>query len=499
MPRRPLDEYRAKRDPARTREPVPPPDAPLPDGEGRTFVIQEHHARALHWDLRLERDGVLVSWAVPKGLPQEPGTNHLAVHTEDHPMEYATFSGDIPAGEYGGGQMSIWDRGTYETVKWSDREVQVVLHGERVQGRYVLFRTRGRGRSGGSDDGGGRGDDERSWMVHRMDPPTRPDWTPLPDLVRPMAAVAGELPPDDDAWAYEMKWDGVRAVAYVDGGRVRLMSRNDLDVTRSYPEIAGLGEQLGSTQAVLDGELVTFDQRGAPDFGRLQQRMHVADPAVARRLAQSVPVVYLVFDVLHLDGRDTLDLSYDERRDLLDGLGLAGRSWQTPPSFDGPGAAVLAASRENGLEGVLAKKRRSPYRPGRRSPDWVKVKHVRMQEVVLVGWKPGKGARAETLGSLVLGVPDDDGVLRPAGSVGTGFARRTLDDLLRRLAPLETRSSPFTVRLPAADTRDVHWVRPELVGEVAFTEWTSDGRLRHPSWRGLRPDKSPADVVVEST
>lgn len=494
MPRRPLDEYRAKRDPARTREPVPPPDAPLPEGEDRTFVIQEHHARALHWDLRLERDGVLVSWAVPKGLPQVPGTNHLAVHTEDHPMEYATFEGDIPAGEYGGGQMAIWDRGTYETVKWSDREVQVVLHGERVQGRYVLFRTRGRGRAG---SGAAARDDERSWMVHRMDPPTRPDWTPLPELVRPMAAVLGELPPDDDAWAYEMKWDGVRAVAYVDGGRVRLMSRNDLDVTRSYPEIAGLGEQLGSTQAVLDGELVTFDQRGAPDFGRLQQRMHVADPAVARRLSQSVPVVYLVFDVLHVDGRDTVDLPYDERRALLDDLGLAGRSWQTPPSFDGPGAAVLAASRENGLEGVIAKKRSSPYRPGRRSPDWVKVKHVRMQEVVLVGWKPGKGARAETLGSLVLGVPDDDGVLRPAGSVGTGFTRRTLDDLLRRLAPLETPSSPFVDRLPAADTRDVRWVRPDLVGEVAYAEWTSDRRLRHPSWRGLRPDKSPTDVRVE--
>ncbi len=489
-PQQPLDEYRAKRDPTRTREPVPSADAPLPAGDGRTFVVQEHHARALHWDLRLERDGVLVSWAVPKGLPQEPGTNHLAVHTEDHPMEYATFEGEIAAGEYGGGQMSIWDRGTYETLKWSDREVQVVLHGERVDGRYVLFRTRGRG--------GGAADDGRSWMVHRMDPPTRADWAPLPDLVRPMAAVLGELPTDDDAWAFEMKWDGVRAVAYVDGGRVRLMSRNDLDVTRSYPEVAGLGEQLGAVQAVLDGELVTFDARGAPDFGRLQQRMHVADPTVARRLAQSVPVVYLVFDVLHLDGRPTLDLPYDERRRLLDGLGLAGRSWQTPPSFDGPGAAVLAASRENGLEGVLAKRRSSTYRPGRRSPDWVKVKHVRMQEVVLVGWKPGKGARADTLGSLVLGVPDDDGVLRPAGSVGTGFTRRTLDDLLRRLTPLRTTSSPFVDRLPAPETRDVQWVRPDLVGEVAFAEWTSDRRLRHPSWRGLRPDKDPTQVRVEA-
>jgi len=487
--REPLDEYRAKRDPARTPEPVPAAGEPTPSGSGATFVVQEHHARALHWDFRLERDGVLVSWAVPKGLPQDPGTNHLAVHTEDHPMEYATFEGEIGAGEYGGGSVTVWDHGTYETLKWSDREVQVVLHGERVQGKYVLFATRGRTK--------GKPDDGRSWMVHRMDPPTRDGWTPLPDLVKPMLAVPGELPEEDDGWAFEMKWDGVRAVAYVDGGRVRLMSRNDLDVTRSYPEVAGMGEQLGSVQAVLDGELVTFDERGAPDFGRLQQRMHVADVAVARRLAKTVPVVYLVFDVLHLDGRPTVDLPYDERRALLDGLGLAGRSWQTPPSFDGPGADVLAASRENGLEGVVAKRRTARYRPGARSPDWRKVKHVRMQEVVLVGWRPGKGARAETLGALVLGVHDDAGTLRPAGSVGTGFTRRMLDDLLARLTRIERRSSPFEERLPAAETRDVHWVSPELVGEVQFAEWTSDGRLRHPSWRGLRPDKSASDVVRE--
>ncbi|MBO9556366.1 non-homologous end-joining DNA ligase [Cellulomonas sp.] len=320
---------------------------------------------------------------------------------------------------------------------------------------------------------------------------------PLPDLVRPMLATPGELPEDDAGWAYEMKWDGVRAVAYVDGGRVRLMSRNDLDITRSYPEVAEPVDALGSVAAVLDGELVTFDERGAPHFGRLQQRMHVQDAAAARRLARTVPVVYLVFDVLHLDGRPTVDLPYDERRALLDGLGLAGTSWQTPPAFDGPGADVLAASRENGLEGVVAKRRTARYRPGARSADWLKVKHVRMQEVVVVGWRPGKGARAQTLGALVLGVHDDAGALRPAGSVGTGFTRRMLDDLLDVLRPLEVATSPFAERLPGAETRDVHWVRPQVVGEVAFTEWTSDGRLRHPSWRGLRPDKAVGDVVRE--
>ncbi|WP_456824759.1 DNA polymerase ligase N-terminal domain-containing protein [Cellulomonas sp. P5_E12] len=367
----PLAEYRAKRDPSRTPEPVPEPGTSAPSGEGRSFVIQEHHARALHWDFRLERDGVLVSWAVPKGLPQDQKTNHLAVHTEDHPLEYATFEGEIGSGEYGGGQVTVWDRGTYDLVKWSDREVQVVLHGERVQGRYVLFATRPRGKGAGSPDDG------KSWMVHRMDPPTRPDWEPLPGLVRPMLAVPGELPDDDDGWAYEMRWDGVRAVAYVDGGRVRLVSGNDLDVTRSYPEIAGLGEQLGSTPVVLDGELVAFDAGGAPDAARLHQRAAVSDSAPARRLARTVPVVYLLSDVLHLDGRSTLALPYDERRRLLEGLGLAGASWQTPPSFDGPGADVLAASREGRLSGVLVKRRASPYRPGARSGDWLEVEHAR--------------------------------------------------------------------------------------------------------------------------
>lgn len=364
-----LAEYRAKRDPARTPEPVPAPGEGPPPGDGRSFVIQEHHARALHWDFRLERDGVLVSWAVPKGLPQDQMTNHLAVHTEDHPLEYATFEGRIGEGEYGGGQVTVWDHGTYDLVKWSDREVQVVLHGERVQGRYVLFATRPKGRPAGAPDDG------KSWMVHRMDPPTRPDWQPLPDLVRPMLASAGGLPTDDEDWAYEMTWDGVRAVAYVDGGRVRLMSRDDQDITRSYPEIAAMGLQVGSTPVVLDGELVAFDSGGAPDDGLLQQRVQVTDAPAARRLARTVPVVYLVFDVLHLDGTSTVALSYDERRSLLEGLALTGAFWQTPPSFDGPGSDVLAASRANRLAGVVAKRRSAPYRPGSRSPDWIAVTH----------------------------------------------------------------------------------------------------------------------------
>jgi bifunctional non-homologous end joining protein LigD len=321
----------------------------------------------------------------------------------------------------------------------------------------------------------------------------------LPELVRPMLAVPGELPApvEDEQWRYEMKWDGVRVVGYVADGSVRLMSRNDLDVSRSYPEILTPPPELTGVRAVLDGELVTFDAHGRPSFGRLQERMHVADVAAARRLAERVPVVYLLFDVLHLDGRSTLRTPYVQRRALLEDLGIGGDAWRVPPSFGGPGADVLAASRENHLEGVVAKRAASVYRPGARSPDWRKVKHVRMQEVVIAGWRPGQGRRAGGIGSLVLGVPGPAG-LQFAGGVGTGFTARMLADLAGRLAPLERPTSPFAQDLPRAETRDAHWVEPALVGEVAFTEWTSDGRLRHPSWRGLRPDKRPDQVRRES-
>jgi bifunctional non-homologous end joining protein LigD len=476
-----LDEYRRKRDPKRTKEPMPRRrDSRRKQGD--SFVVQEHHASSLHWDFRLERDGVLVSWAVPKGVPDDPKRNHLAVHVEDHPLEYGSFEGTIAHGEYGGGQVTIWDHGTYETEKWTDREVKVVLHGERTKGRFVLFQTGG-----------------KNWMIHRMDAPSREDWQPIPDDLRPMLATLGSLPPDDELWAYEMKWDGVRALVRVEGGRITIKSRNDIDVTVSYPELRPLGEQLGSTQVLLDGEIVSFDDHGRPSFERLQQRMHVASAASARRLADSDPAAYLIFDLLHLDGRSLLDLPYTQRRELLDGLELAGESWQTPPAFEGNGAQAVRASQKQGLEGVVAKRLTSRYRPGRRSPDWVKVKNIRAQEVVVGGWSPGKGRRSGTIGSLLLGLPDaDEGGLRYIGQVGTGFTDYMLADLLTRLKRLARKTSPFHPDVPRADARDAQWVSPRLVGEVAFGEWTSDGRLRHPAWRGLRPDKSPDEVVRES-
>jgi bifunctional non-homologous end joining protein LigD len=476
---RKLTEYRRKRRPGRTPEPIPSAE-PSDRADGRRFVVQEHHARALHWDFRLERDGVLVSWAVPKGIPQDTKRNHLAVQTEDHPLEYADFEGTIAAGEYGGGRVSIWDRGSYELETWSDREVKVVLHGDRTQGRFVLIHT-----------------DGKNWIMHRMGAAARPDWQP-PQRVSPMLATPGALPPaaQDRQWAFEMKWDGVRAICEVDGGRITLWSRNDRDITVSYPELRDLGAQLGTTQAVLDGEIAVLDAHERSSFSRLQRRMHIANASEARRLADQDPVVYLIFDLLHLDGRSLLELPYSDRRQLLDGLELEGAYWRTPPVLRGGGAAAVRVSRRQGQEGVIAKRRSSRYRPGRRSPDWVKIKNVRTQEVVVGGWRPGQGRRAGTIGSLLLGLPGDDG-LRYIGNVGTGFTEETLADLMTRLRKLARRTSPFT-EVPNLVAREAQWVTPRLVGEVRFTEWTGDGRLRHPSWRGLRPDKAVGDVRRES-
>jgi bifunctional non-homologous end joining protein LigD len=449
-------------------------------GEGRPlFVIQEHHARALHWDFRLEHDGVLVSWALPKGIPEDPAKNHLAVHTEDHPVEYARFEGDIPGGEYGGGNVRIWDHGEYDLEKWTETEVKVVLHGSKAQGRYVLFPTHG-----------------KNWMIHRMDP-VRAGFEPLPGEIAPMLATAGLLPAGDDGWAYEIKWDGIRAVAYSEGGRVRALSRTGKDITALFPELREVGERLGTRPAVLDGELIALGPDGQPSFGRLQQRLHRTGRAEMARRIRDFPVSYIIFDVLHLDGRPLLGLPYDERRQHLEPLGLSGGSLATGDAFRGVrGADVLAAVRERGLEGIIAKRRDSPYRPGRRSGEWVKVKVINTQDVVIGGWTDGNGQRSASFGALLLGMPEPAG-FRYVGKVGTGFSEQQRQDILAVLRPLARKTSPFSAALSPAETAVAHFVRPVVVGKVRYGEWTADGHLRHPSWQRLRPDKEPAEVTRE--
>ena len=482
----PLAEYRAKRDSARTAEPVPPAGSSLPVGDDDTFVVQEHHTprgrtgERVHWDLRLERDGVLKSWAVPKGPPTEQGPSRLAVPTEDHPLEYASFSGAIAAGEYGGGHVTIWDAGRYATEKWDDRHIIVTFDGRRLAGRYAMFPVA---------DG--------AWNIRKLDA-TRPAEAPPaePEAPLPMLATAGELPPEDEdhRWGYEFKWDGVRAVAAVRGGVLGLTSRKGTDITVRYPEVARPPASLAGHDAVVDGEIVAMDDQGRPDFGALQNRMHRTGAEVPG-LAAARPVTFLVFDLLAWDGEDLTELPYAERRDRLDAVGASGHRWVATPWFRGGGAGVQAASLENGLEGVVAKRLASPYRPGARSPDWRKVKNFRTQSVVVGGWRPGQGRRVGGVGSLLFGVPDDEGRLVYAGHVGTGFTDQDLRDLERMFTSRKT--SPFHGALPRDVTRDAHWVEPDLVGEVAYAVWTADGRLRHPSWKGVRDDLEPDDVVVE--
>ena len=473
-----LKRYRSKRDFARTGEP-PGRGRARPSRKPR-FVIQEHSARRLHWDLRLERDGVLVCWALPKGLPEAPKENRFAAATEEHPLEYLDFHGEIPAGSYGAGTMTIWDRGTYECLKWEPRKVEVALQGERVQGRYALFPI-------------APGESPKDWMIHRMDPAADPQREPMPERLAPMLACPGRLPGHDAGWAFEIKWDGVRAIAYSLPGELRLESRNLNDITSQYPELKRLNRSLSSHAAILDGEIVAFDERGGPSFAALQRRMHVASPA--QRLVKSTPVTYVVFDLLWLDGHALMGLTYAERRRQLAGLRLSGPSWQTPEHVVGHGRALLDASKEQHLEGIVAKRLDSRYQPGRRSNAWLKVKNVGRQEVVVGGWMPGQGRRSQRIGALLAGVYDREGVLQYAGRVGTGFTESELDRLNGLLEPLRRESSPFETG--PKPPRGAVFCEPRLVAEVEFREWTKAGSLRAPSYKGLREDKDPREVVRE--
>jgi bifunctional non-homologous end joining protein LigD len=473
-----LGPYRARRRFRETAEPVG--EEPVQPSAELRFVVQEHAARRLHWDLRLERDGVLVSWALPRGVPEDPRRNHLAVHVEDHPLEYRDFEGDIPSGNYGAGTVRIWDRGTYETHTWRMEgrkpEVVVTFHGGRLQGRYALFQTRG-----------------KNWMIHRMDPPLDPEWEEMPTTLRPMLAEAAKDLPSGRAWAFEFKWDGVRAIVFSQEGSVRVLSRSQEEVTGRYPELRAIARALGSHAAVLDGEIVALGADGVPRFEQLQRRIGLNREADVRRGMQEVPVAYLAFDLLYLDGRGLMDRPYLERRRLLLELGLSGPHWQVPEHTVDDGEAVLAASRARGLEGVMAKRTDSPYEEGRRSRWWLKIKNRPGQELVIAGWVPGQGRREGLPGALLVGYWDGSDFVY-AGRVGTGFTETELERLARLMAPLERRASPFGRGRPPAGAR---FLEPKLVGDFEFAEWTRAGQVRSAAYKGLRDDRDAREVVRE--
>jgi bifunctional non-homologous end joining protein LigD len=458
-----LTDYRRKRDPDRSPEPFGE-GAP---GDALRFVVQRHAARRLHYDLRLERGGVLASWAVPKGMPMAAGERHLAVHVEDHPLDYVDFAGEIPAGQYGAGTVEIWDSGTYDLVEEKkDGGLTVRLHGERLEGLWTLVPA--------SLDG-----DPRNWLLLRK------GGGGASRVYAPMLAISTGALPREKGWAFEPKWDGYRALARIAGGEVTLRSRNDNDLTARFPALArALGLAVRAPSAVLDGEICALDETGRSGFGLLQRGVGT--------------LVFAAFDVLERDGEQLLDCTYLERRDALSELlDTSVEGVLLSPSFD-DGAALERAAREHGLEGVVAKRAASTYQSGRRSPDWRKLKLKQRQELVIAGFTRGKGRRSTGIGALVLGVNGPEGLLY-AGNVGTGLSDDELDRLESLLAPLRRTEAPFAhlPKLPRVRREDVTWVEPALVAEIEFAEWTRDGRLRAPVYLGLRDDKLAAEVVLE--
>jgi bifunctional non-homologous end joining protein LigD len=509
-----LDEYVARRDFTRTPEPSgapdphprlaapeppPPVEGPsdeaaeenrLPEGphpagltevaplvEGRRFTIQQHHARRLHHDVRFERDGVLVSFAVPKRLPEEPGVRHLAVNTEDHPLDYLAFSGTIPAGEYGGGEVRLFDLGSYEPLEVADGKLTVRLHGTRYKGaEYHLFRTR-----------------DRDWLVILKGKVSLPQPAP-PPTYEPMMAVLTAKPFDDDEWLFEVKWDGHRCLANL-GTSTRLTSRTRRDMTAQFPELIDMHRQLAARNAVVDGEIVALDRDGRPSFERMQDRFHRTPEELARNKGR-VPVQFLAFDLLWLDGQPLLELPLHERRARLEEVLVETKDIRLSQVVEGAGTAFFDHVKALQLEGIVAKRADSCYRPGVRSADWRKIKALCLQDCVIVGWTPGKGGRAATLGSLLLAVYDD-GRLRYAGNVGTGFTHAFLADLLDRLQELQVPRPMFEGFEGTLRPRGARFVRPELVCEVEYLRWTEDNKLRAASFKGLRPDKPPTDARRE--
>lgn len=464
-----LDEYRRRRDPAATNEPF---TGDVPDASGAArFVVQRHDARALHFDLRLEHDGALASWAVPKGVPLRHGVKRLAVETEDHPLAYLTFAGTIPEGQYGAGRMTVWDHGTLDVVSWDAREIKVVLHGGVVDGEYHLVAT-------------GERSGKRQWLLFRAKaaPPGPDDPAPAFRRMRPMLATLRDAPFDDDGWLFEVKWDGYRTLCLVTGDGAELRSRTGRDVTGDYPELSPLRRGLLCQEALLDGELCVLDDEGRAVFSRMQN--HDGD------------VVLVAFDLLYLDGRWLLDTPLRERRRLLaqvvspdhPGLVIA------PDHVAGQGTGLFASVAARGVEGIVAKRAGSAYVPGARSADWRKVKSRAEEAFLIGGWTTGEGSRRDLFGALLVGRPAEGGGLEFAGAVGSGLDEATMRRLSAAMRAAETPESPFDRVAGVRGTP--HYCTPTMWARVAYAEVTPDGRLRAPVYRGLAdgPDDG-ADAV----
>jgi bifunctional non-homologous end joining protein LigD len=546
-----LKEYRKKRDFQKT--PEPGPDGTPQHGGRLMYVIQKHDATRLHYDFRLEWDGVLKSWPIPKGPSLNPKDKRLAVMVEDHPVSYASFEGVIPKGEYGGGPVIVWDAGTYSpdedgVFSWDDREeaerrmqegleagkLSFFLQGQKLRGSFTLVKLanseKGKdwlfikhkdrfadaeremieedrsvisGLSIEDIKAGRLPDRTQSYLVvHTQDAPGAKR-SAFPKNVDPMQATLTEESFDNSDWLFEPKMDGVRALVYIDGDKVRIQSRSGLDATRQYPTIvAEMAEQM-ERQMILDGEIVALDERGVPSFQTIQQRLNLPRDSDIRKMDEQIPVYFYGFDLLYAGGFDLRSAQLRDRKTLLKQLLLPTDHIFLLEHFEEDGEAAFRGAVAAGFEGVIAKKRDSVYESGRRSKCWLKVKGTLEDEFVVGGYTGGTGGRSKTFGSLLIGQYDDKGTLVYAGNVGTGFDEKMLAKLLKRLEQLKADWSPFDVMTPGTSRfgrpKDVpiYWAKPELVARVKFAEWTNDGHLRAPSFLGLRDDKAAKDVHRE--
>ncbi|HET7168493.1 MAG TPA: DNA ligase D [Candidatus Limnocylindrales bacterium] len=537
----PLEEYRRKRDFAKTPEPAP---EPVTGTTGR-FVVQRHRATRLHYDFRLEIEGVLVSWAVPKGPSLDPKTRRMAVHVEDHPIEYFDFEGVIPAKQYGAGDVIVWDWGTWEPEAPTldprkaveDGELKFRIHGEKLKGRFVIVRTSRR--PGAAPARAFEQDDGEQWLlIHKKDEAATDGWdaedypqsvktgrtndevkanrdaiwisqapaasaeidlvgattTALPQRIEPMLATLATKPFDDDDWLFEIKWDGFRVQAVVDAGKVRIWTRNLKDAASYFPKLLSPPRWIEAQQAIVDGEVVALDEDGRPDFSLLQTKLGDASAS---------GLVYQVFDLLYLDGRSLLDVPLEDRKRLLRSVLKDHPRVRYASHIEGEGTTFFEAAKAMGVEGMVAKLRRSRYEPGRRSSAWLKIKIRPEQELVVGGWTPGSG-NAKDLGAMAVGVYDGDR-LQFVGKVGSGFTAAIRADLLRRLKPLVQYHPPFDPPPPkdyrgrwGGDLKDITWVTPEIVIRAELGGWTRDGHIRQTAFKGVEPGRDPKAVVRET-
>jgi bifunctional non-homologous end joining protein LigD len=460
--------------PEGTSEPAPGDHV----GTGTSFVIHKHRATRLHYDVRLERDGGLPSWAVPKGLPTKRGDKRLAVQTEVHPLEYGSFEGTIPEGHYGAGEVRIFDDGWYEPVEWTDTKVSFRLHGRRYPGlefHFVKTRT--------------------DWLAFLASAQTAP-LIDVPPRFQPMLAEGGAKPFDDPAWWFEPKLDGIRALAELSTGETTLRTRGGNDVTVKYPELHMIHELVDQVNAVIDGEIVAFDEDGKNSFQTLQQRMNLQNEREIKRISAQIPVAYVAFDLLWLDGRDATSLPLEQRRELLELIVEPDHRLQVTTHVEGEGKELAATAKRLGLEGVMAKRTGSAYLPGRRTDAWRKIKLRNTQDCAIVGFTQGQGGRSGAFGALLVAVLDGDR-WRWIGQVGGGFTERMLATVQERLAPI-VRDTPAIDDPELAKVKGAVFVELHEVCEVEYLEVTKGtGKMRAPVFKGLRPDKLPDECVLE--